>query len=155
MKNLMWIAVLMSVSMLSFGDSKKNLSKALNEIVVYRSPSCGCCGKWVKHLELNGFKVIDKVTDNVQTIKDQYGVNKALASCHTAIIDGYVVEGHVPAGDIKTMLQVANPQIKGLSVPGMVVGSPGMEMGARKDSYKVVSFDESGRQSLYQSYEKY
>jgi len=154
MKGLIWVALLMSAATVSYADPQKQLSKVLNEIVVYRSPSCGCCGKWVKHLELNGFNVSDKVTDNVQGIKDQYGVNKSLASCHTAIIGDYVIEGHVPAEDIKAMIQ-AKARVKGLSVPGMVTGSPGMEMGGRKDPYNVVSFDKYGKQSLYKAYEKY
>ena len=154
MTKLVWIVVLMSISMLSYGDAEKKSSNSLNEIVVYRSPSCGCCGKWVKHLEINGFKVTDKITQDMQKIKSQYGVNKSLASCHTAIINGYVVEGHVPAEDIKTMIQ-AKPSIKGLSVPGMVTGTPGMEMGERKDPYNVVAFDGNGKQSLYKAYEKY
>jgi hypothetical protein len=154
MKKLVWITVLMGISIICYGDSEKNLSTALNEIVVYRSPSCGCCGKWIKHLELNGFKVDDRVTEHVQNIKEQYGVNKELASCHTAVIGGYIVEGHVPAEDIKKMLQ-SKPNIKGLSVPGMVPGSPGMEMDGRKDSYNVVSFDKAGKQKIYKAYEKY
>lgn len=153
MKKLMAIVALMSVSLLSYGEVEK-LSKKNNEITVYRSPSCGCCGKWVKHLESNGFEVTDKVTADVQKIKDKYGINQSLASCHTAIINGFVVEGHVPADDIKAILQT-KLKLKGLSVPGMVVGTPGMEMGERKDPYKVVSFDENGKQSLYKAYEKY
>jgi hypothetical protein len=109
----------------------------------------------VKHLEHNGFKVIDKVTKDVQVIKDQYGINQALASCHTAIIDGRIVEGHVPANDIKTMLQVKKSKIKGLSVPGMVTGSPGMEMGGRKDPYHVVAFDNGGKLQAYRVYKEY
>jgi len=156
MKSLVWVVVLMGVFSVGYAgaDAEKQSSNSLSEIVVYRSPSCGCCGKWVKHLEENGFKVTDKITEDMQKIKSQYGVNKALASCHTAIIDGYVVEGHVPAEDIKAMIQ-AKPGIKGLSVPGMVTGSPGMEMGGRKDPYQVVAFDKNGKQQLYKAYEKY
>lgn len=154
MKSLVWIAVLMSVSMMSSAEQKKELSNLLNEIVVFRSPSCGCCGKWVKHLEFNGFKVIDKVTDDMQSIKHQYGIGQSLASCHTAVIGDYIVEGHVPAQDIKTIIQT-KASIKGLSVPGMVTGSPGMEMGGRKDPYNVVAFDKRGNQKLYKAYEKY
>jgi len=128
--------------------------KAKQEITVYRSPTCGCCSKWVKQLQASDFKVIDHVTKDVQSIKDKYGVNKSLASCHTAIVNGYVVEGHVPVADINSMLQ-SRPSIKGLSVPGMVVGSPGMEMGARKDPFKVISFDKNSKLNVYKAYEKY
>jgi len=127
-------------------------SKTKKEIIVYRSPTCGCCGKWIQHLKENDFTVVDKVTTEVQSIKDKYGVSRSLASCHTAVINGYVIEGHVPAEDIETVLTL-KPNIKGLSVPGMVVGSPGMEMGERKDPYKVISFDNHGRLGLYRNYQ--
>ena len=116
-------------------------------IVVYKSPSCGCCKAWMEHLTENGFKVTGKDLDNVQPIKDEVGLPAKLASCHTAIVDGYVVEGHVPAGDIKRMLK-ERPKIVGLSAPGMPNGSPGMETG-RKDPYDVVAFDAKGNITVY------
>jgi hypothetical protein len=122
------------------------------DIVVYRSPTCSCCGKWMKHLKENNFNVKDVVTDNVQEFKDKYGVSQELASCHTAIVGGYVVEGHVPANDIKMMLK-NKPQIIGLAVPGMVNGSPGMEMGTKKDAYKVMSFDHENHVQVFKNYE--
>ena len=122
------------------------------EIMVYRSPTCGCCSKWIAHLKENNFKVEDIVTKDVQTIKDKYGVPKAMASCHTAIVNGYVVEGHVPANDIKALLKI-KPSIVGISVPGMPVGTPGMEMGNRKDAYKVVGFDKNNQYQIFNSYE--
>ncbi|RRJ84020.1 DUF411 domain-containing protein [Aestuariirhabdus litorea] len=120
-------------------------------MTVYKSPTCGCCGDWVKHMEANGFEVQVHDTDNLNPIKLKAGLTPALASCHTAFIDGYVVEGHVPASDVKRMLS-ERPAIKGISAPGMPVGSPGMEMGDRVDPYEVVSFDEKGNARLYQSY---
>lgn len=122
------------------------------DIVVHRSPTCMCCGKWVAHLKENNFNVKDIVTDDVQAIKDKHGVTQELASCHTAIVDGYVIEGHVPANDIKTLLK-AKPKVVGLAVPGMVNGSPGMEMGDKKDPYKVVSFDREKQVKEFNSYE--
>ncbi len=122
------------------------------DIVVYRSPTCMCCGKWLAHLKQNNFNVKDIVTDDVQAIKDKYGVTKELASCHTAIADGYVIEGHVPANDIKKLLKT-KPKIVGIAVPGMVNGSPGMEMGDKKDPYKVVSFDHEKQVKVFNSYE--
>ena len=124
------------------------------DIVVYRSPTCGCCSKWLAHLKTHGFNVQDNVIEDVQKIKDKYGVNRALASCHTAIINGYIVEGHVPANDIKTMLR-DKPDIKGLAVPGMVTGTPGMEMGGRRTPFRVVAFDKDGQVSVYKAYDKY
>jgi hypothetical protein len=106
----------------------------------------------MKHLKENNFNVKDVVTDNVQEFKDKYGVSQELASCHTAIVGGYVVEGHVPANDIKMMLK-NKPQIIGLAVPGMVNGSPGMEMGTKKDAYKVMSFDHENHVQVFKSYE--
>lgn len=124
------------------------------DIVVYRSPTCGCCSKWLAHLKKHDFNVIDSVVDDMQSIKAKYGVTPALASCHTAIINGYVVEGHVPAGDIKSMLK-NEENIKGLAVPGMVAGSPGMEMGEQKAPFKVIAFDAEGQMKTYKAYDKY
>ena len=81
-----------------------NAIAADTEMTVYRSPTCGCCGKWIEHVKQNGFKVKDIVSDDMQAIKEKQGLPDKLASCHTAIVDGYVVEGHVPAGDIQKML---------------------------------------------------
>lgn len=122
------------------------------DIVVHRSPTCTCCGKWLTHLKQNNFTVTDVVTDNVQAIKDKYGVTQQLASCHTAIVDGYVIEGHVPADDIKTLL-TAKPKVVGITVPGMVRGTPGMEMGDKVDPYKVLSFDRENHTQVFNSYE--
>lgn len=117
-------------------------------MVVYRSPSCSCCKKWVDHLKQNNFNIQDIVTDDVQAIKDKYGVPKEMASCHTAIVDGYVVEGHVPADDIVALLKT-KPKVLGISVPGMPKGTPGMEMGGTKDPYEVISFDRSKRFAVF------
>ncbi|OAI15528.1 CopG family transcriptional regulator [Methylomonas koyamae] len=118
------------------------------EMTVYRSPTCGCCGKWLEHARQSGFKINDVISDDMDAIKARYGVPEKLASCHTAIVDGYVVEGHVPAGDIQKMLQ-AKPQVAGLAAPGMPMGSPGMEMGGRHDTYQVVSFDKAGKAEVF------
>lgn len=118
------------------------------EIEVHRSPSCGCCGKWVDHLKQNQFAVKDIVTDNVQVVKDKYGITQELASCHTAIVEGYAVEGHVPADDIKTMLKT-KPNIAGITVPGMPSETPGMEMGGKKVPYQVLSFDKNKQAQIF------
>lgn len=149
MKNLTVIIVLaiLGLNVNAEEDAEGNL-----QIEVYRSPSCGCCSKWLAHLRENQFDVKDFVANDVQAIKDKYGVSKNMASCHTAIVNGYVVEGHVPADDIKKMLSL-KPEIIGISVPGMPVGTPGMEMGAKKDSYEVISFDKQGKNKVFSSYE--
>ncbi len=150
---LLLTLVLLSQSLSSvYAESAVLNEKSLNnEITVYRSPTCGCCSKWLAHLKQHNFKVTDKVTKNMDVIKQQYGVNAKLASCHTAIINGRVIEGHVPAKDIQKLLNTPN-NFKGLSVPGMVVGSPGMEMGDKKAPYDVIAFDEKGNTTTYQSY---
>jgi len=122
------------------------------DIVVYRSPTCECCGKWLEHMKKNNFNIKDIVTDDVQAIKKKYGVPEAMASCHTAIVDGYVIEGHVPANDIMKLLKT-KPKIVGIAVPGMPSGTPGMEMGDRKDSYNVMSFDKENHYEIFNSYE--
>ncbi|MDZ4151617.1 DUF411 domain-containing protein, partial [Methylicorpusculum sp.] len=98
------------------------------------------------------FDVKDIVTEDMDEVKAKLGVPKQLASCHTAVIDGYVVEGHLPAADIEKMLK-DKPKIAGISVPGMPMGTPGMEMGGRKDPYQVISFDKDNNQQIYNSYE--
>lgn len=124
------------------------------DIEVYRSPTCGCCSKWEAHIKQHGFNVQDNVIEDIQSIKDQYAVNRTLASCHTAVIGDYIIEGHVPANDIKAMLQ-AKSATRVLAVPGMVVGTPGMEMGEQKMPFKVMALDQEGRLEVYKAYNKY
>lgn len=121
---------------------------ALPEMTVYRSPTCGCCGKWLEHAENSGFKIKDVISSDMDKIKARYGVPEKLASCHTVVVDGYVIEGHVPAADVQKLLQT-KPKIAGLAAPGMPMGSPGMEMGGRQDEYKVLSFDKDGHAEVY------
>jgi hypothetical protein len=143
------------ISPLGVAESTEDKGAAEQEqpinIVVYRSPTCSCCSKWVAHLEKNQFKVEDIVTNDVAGIKEKYSVPKNLASCHTAIVNGYVIEGHVPAADIKKLLKI-KPEIIGLTVPGMPAGTPGMEMGGRKDPYKVIAFDKQGNTQIFHNY---
>jgi hypothetical protein len=118
-------------------------------VTVYKSPTCGCCSKWVDHLKANrDFRVTTQDVDDVGPIKQSVGVPAALASCHTALAGGYAFEGHVP-GDLVAKVLRERPRIAGLAVPGMPVGSPGMEVGDRKDPYDVVAFTKDGRTSVY------
>ena len=110
---------------------------------VYKSPTCGCCGAWVDHMKDNGYQVVVHEQQNLQSIKEKAGILPGQGSCHTAFIGDYVIEGHVPASDVDRLL-AERPDAKGLTVPGMPVGSPGMEMGDRVDAYDVLLFDESG-----------
>ena len=120
------------------------------EVIVYKSPTCGCCKEWVNHLEENGFLVEVHNRRSMSPLKEEFGVPRQLRSCHTAKVGGYVVEGHVPANEIFRILK-EKLQIDGLAVPGMPIGSPGME-GARKDSYDVLTFQNNGETTVYASY---
>lgn len=123
---------------------------AAGEVTVYKTPACGCCSKWVDHLKANGFAVRAEDVRDLNAVKARYGVQRHLASCHTAVVDGYVVEGHVPAEAIKRLLR-ERPAVKGVAVPGMPVGSPGME-GPNAERYDVVTFDAEGRSQVYMRY---
>lgn len=114
----------------------------LPTVEVYKSPTCGCCVKWVNHLKSHGFAVKTFNVQNVGLIKQEQKLPRHLASCHTAFVDGYIIEGHVPATDILRLLK-ERPEIAGLAVPGMPIGSPGME-GPNPVTYEVLSFDRSG-----------
>lgn len=115
------------------------------KITVTKDPSCGCCGGWVDHLKADGFAVEVVETATVNRVKAKLGVPSELAACHTAEVQGYVIEGHVPAAAIRRLL-AEKPQARGLAVPGMPVGSPGMEIdGTPPETYDVVLFGPSGR----------
>ncbi len=112
------------------------------DMSVYKSPYCGCCGNWVKHMESAGHQVKVINTEEMDAVKAIMGVPEALHSCHTAMVDGYLIEGHVPAKDIERLL-AERPKALGLAVPGMPTGSPGMEMpGTPPDPYEVILFDD-------------
>lgn len=123
-----------------------------SEITVYKSPTCGCCKGWVTYLQEEGFNVTAIDHDNVDDIKHQHGLtDDSLKSCHTAIVDGYIVEGHVPANDIERLLRERPTDIKGLSAPGMPMMSPGMASRIPKD-YDVLSFTKTGKTAVYSQY---
>lgn len=117
------------------------------KLTVYKTPTCGCCGKWVDHLREAGFAVATVDLPDLTAVKAKNGVPPELASCHTAVVDGYVVEGHVPAADVLRLLD-ERPAVAGLAVPGMPIGSPGME-GSRPERYTVYAFDSSGQTSRF------
>ncbi len=123
----------------------------VNTIDVYRDPNCGCCTEWIEHLTDNGFTVNDHLETDMGSVKRELGVPQELASCHTGVIDGKFVEGHVPAADIFEMQK--RPDLLGVAVPGMPVGSPGMEMGDRKDPYKVIALDKQGNKEEFNAYQ--
>ncbi|MCG8047280.1 MAG: DUF411 domain-containing protein [Candidatus Thiodiazotropha endolucinida] len=120
------------------------------DVIVYKSPTCGCCNDWVKHLQQNGFSVQTHDRRDMQLVKRTLNVPQGLQSCHTAVVGDYVVEGHVPAKEIVRLLR-EKPAVEGISVPGMPMGSPGME-GPRRDNYDVLIFDGKGNTEVYSRY---
>lgn len=137
-----WTAFLLCVGVIAAGGVR-----AASEVTVYKSATCGCCNAWVKHLEANGFKVKGVNVTDLDAVKRRHGVTDDLAACHTAVVDGYVVEGHVPASDVKRLLK-ERPKVKGIAVPGMPHGSPGMES-PTPQAYQTLSFDERGQLKVY------
>lgn len=135
--------------------SRAGEADALPTVKVYQSPTCGCCTLWVDHLRDEGFEVVAHMVDDhrLTQIKIDAGLTRELASCHTGFVDGYVVEGHVPAEDVVRMLR-ERPDIAGIAVPGMPIGSPGMEVDDRKDPYDVLAFDNDGGVSVYASHHR-
>lgn len=127
-------------------------STALPLVTVYKSPTCGCCARWVEHLRGAGFevRVIDD-DDRLLDAKRRHAIGPGHTSCHTAEVGEYFVEGHVPAADIERLLARGPADVRGLAVPGMPMGSPGME-GPRKDDYDVVAIEESGETRVYASH---
>jgi len=120
-------------------------------VEVYKSPTCGCCGKWIDYLEANGFRVEATDVPDVAPLKAKYGVPEGMDSCHTALVEGYVVEGHVPVADIQRLL-TERPEIDGIAVPGMPMGSPGME-GPRPVRYDVVTFDAGAKGEVFATHQ--
>lgn len=134
---------------LYFGPSA---SADLPTVTVYKSPTCNCCSKWVSHMREQGFPIEVESRVNVGPVKRQVGVPSSLAACHTAVVGGkYVVEGHVPAREVKRLLR-ETPDVRGLSVPGMPIGSPGMERGDRVEPYEVLAFTPSGDTTVFAQY---
>ena len=125
-------------------------SAVLATIKVWKSPSCGCCSGYVDHLRAAGFTVEVEDVADIDAVKREHGVPGHLASCHTALVDGYLVEGHVPAEVIARVL-AERPEIAGVAVPGMPIGTPGMEMGSQKDPYDVVAFTADGATRVFES----
>lgn len=121
-------------------------------VEVYKSPDCGCCKDWIKHLQQNGFTVNAHDVGDASEYRAKFGVPDQLGSCHTAVVGGYAIEGHVPAREIKRLL-AERPKAKGLAVPGMPMGSAGME-GPHNDPYAVLLFQADGKYAVYQKYGK-
>ena len=146
MKTILFIVITaysMATGLMVFAEDA--ISK---DITVYKNPECGCCNKWIKYLKENNYNVIEKDTRDVLAVKKQLGVPENLAACHTAVIDGYVVEGHATTRDIKKLL-LFRPEVTGIAIPGMPIGSPGMEQGSTKEKYNVMTFDKEGKSDVF------
>jgi len=131
----------------SVSAQTKQAAAAKPHLLVYKSPTCGCCAKWVEHVNAAGFTSETTNLPDVSPIKTKHGVPAQLASCHTSLVGGYVIEGHVPAEDIRRLLR-ERPAIAGLAAPGMPAGSPGMDV-PNSPPYQVLSFDKQGRTKVF------
>ena len=121
-------------------------------VEVFKSPTCGCCSKWVDHLRAHGFSVKTTETEAIDDLKAKHQIPQAARSCHTALVGGYVVEGHVPAADVQRLLK-EKPAIAGIAVPGMPIGSPGMEVpGMKAQAFDVIAFTRQGTTRVFASH---
>jgi hypothetical protein len=137
-----------AVSLLLVLGASVGHGQAGTAVTMYKQVGCGCCSIWAEHLRKAGFKVSSMEMPDLDRVKTTYGVPRQVQTCHTALIDGYVVEGHVPLDAIQKLLK-ERPKVAGIGVAGMPIGSPGMENGSRKDPYDVVAFDRDGKTSVY------
>jgi len=131
------------------------LEEDKNKDIVYLSPECGCCHDWILHMESNNFNLEKNMKSNMYDIKTNAGLPIDLASCHTAIISGYFIEGHVPANDVKRLINEKPDNIIGLTVPGMPAGInvPGMEVNNETANFDVLAIDSEGKSSIWAHYE--
>jgi hypothetical protein len=151
MRKLYLAGMLIPVGITTVAASARDYTKPV-AVTVYKNAQCGCCKNWVEHLRQSGFEVTANDVDDLAAIKSKLGVPSALGSCHTAVVGQYVVEGHVPAADIRRLL-ADKPKVLGIAVPGMPVGSPGMEVPGRlADRYDVTAFAKDGSQHVFASH---
>lgn len=143
------LALLATPVLLALAACSPRAETAGPEIVVYKTPTCGCCSDWVDHVRAAGFRVTTHDLPSLTQVKAEHGVPNELASCHTSVVEGYTVEGHVPADVIRRLL-AERPEVVGIAVPGMPMGSPGME-GPYKQPYEVYSFDENGPVDVFEA----
>ena len=146
---LRWMAVPLALSAAIVPVAVSRAQTAAPTVTVYKSPTCGCCSKWIEHMRSNGFEVKSTDVEDITSVKTANGVPSEASSCHTALVAGYVLEGHVPADSVKRLLK-EKPKVAGLAVPGMPMGSPGMEVPSGKvEHYDVVSFARGGATTVF------
>ena len=152
MSRMTWVAApLLALAVAGCGTAAEQAPVA---IAVFKDASCGCCSQWVEHVKANGFDPTATNVDDLDAVKAKYNVPRRAQSCHTAIVEGYVVEGHVPAAEIRRLLK-ERPAIAGLAVPAMPVGSPGMEVpGVKPQPYDVLALNKDGTTTVYASYHR-
>jgi hypothetical protein len=139
------------LALVSAAPTPVGAQAASPKLTVFKSPTCGCCAKWIEHMKKAGFDVTVNETPNVGEVKAEHHVPADVASCHTALVDGYIIEGHVPADAVLRLLK-ERPKVAGLAVPGMPIGSPGMEGdGSVVQHYDIVAFKRDGTHSVYES----
>ncbi len=142
------LAVISAIPVFANWLAIPSTSQAEADVVVYKSPTCGCCSKWIEHLRENGLEVDIVSVGNTAAIRKRVGVPRELGSCHTAVVGDYWVEGHVPADLIQQLMTEKPADIRGISAPGMSIGSPGME-GPDATEYKVLAHEVAGKTSVY------
>jgi hypothetical protein len=135
--------LLATSALAAVGLSALPADAAGNKLTIFKSPSCGCCQAWADHMQHSGFNVEIVQAEDLSPIKVRFGVPRILEACHTATGDNYVIEGHVPAGDVKRLLR-ERPKANGLAVAGMPIGSPGMEQGKQREPFKTILFGKTG-----------
>ena len=154
MKSYAAVAFVLALGVAVAAQAQKSASAPVME--VYKSPTCGCCSKWVEHVKQAGIavKVTDLEQDALDALKTKHGVPRTAQSCHTGLVNGYVIEGHVPATEIQRLLK-ERPAVSGIAVGGMPTGSPGMEVpGQKPQTYNVVTFDKQGGVKVYSTQNK-
>ena len=148
-KSLLIIFCTFVISIFSFAADTQNIN-AETSLLVHKTPTCGCCKMWVEHLKMNGLKANTQDHENLDEIKKMYGIKPQYRSCHTAVSkDGYIFEGHIPSKYITQFLSENHPNAIGLSVPGMPIGSPGMEVGDRFMPYDVLILFKDGSSNVF------
>jgi hypothetical protein len=145
------VGALAALAAVTSASAPPSTRHAPPSVTVFKDPNCGCCKAWIEHLRKHAFEVTAKDTSDINGPKRTARVPERLYSCHTAFVNGYVVEGHVPAEDIQRLLK-EKPKVAGIAVAGMPIGSPGMEVGNRRDKYDVIAFNRDGTTRVFSSH---